>query len=93
MLFRSLAVSDGTRAVVSRYATGDAESPSLYTSIGEQCVCEEGVCRMIPCDGCRAPSIIVASEPLNDDPQWESVPHNHLLLVHPDRSMHLRSIG
>ncbi len=89
--YLNLAVSDGTRAVVSRYATGDAESPSLYTFTGEQCVCEEGVCRMIQ-GGDRAATVIVASEPLNDDPEWESVPHNHLLLIHPDCSMHVRAI-
>jgi len=87
----NLAVSDGTRAVVSRYATGDAESPSLYTSTGKQCVCEDGVCRMIQ-GGDRPSTVIVASEPLNDEPEWEPVPHNHLLLIYPDRSMHVRAI-
>lgn len=86
----NLAVSDGTRAVVSRYATGDAKSPSLYTATGSQCVCEEGMCRMLQ-DGERASTVIVASEPLNDEPGWEPVPHNHLLLVYPDRSMRLRA--
>jgi len=89
--FLNLAVSDGTRAVVSRYASGDAESPSLYTSTGKQCVCEEGTCRMIQCDG-RSSSVIVASEPLNDDPGWEPVPHNYLLLIRPDCSVQLRAI-
>ena len=38
-------------------------------------------------------SVIVASEPLNDDAGWEPVSHNHLLLIHPDRSMDCRLIG
>lgn len=86
----NLAVSDGTRAVVSRYSTG-TESPSLYTSTGRECVCESGVCRMIQSGG-EVSSVIVASEPLNDDPVWEPVPHNHLLMIHPDRSMDCRPI-
>lgn len=90
--YLNLAITDGTRAVVSRYASGDAESPSLYTSTGSQCVCKDGVCRMI--QGVDRPStVIVASEPLNDEPEWEPVPHNHLLLIHPDRSMHLRGVS
>lgn len=88
----NLTVSDGTRAVVTRYATGDAESPSLYTSSGRHCVCEDGVCRMVQ-GGDRPSAVIVASEPLNDEPEWEPVPHKHLLLIHPDRSMQLRGIG
>ena len=89
--FLNLAVSNGTSAVVSRYATANAECPSLYTSAGERFVCENGVCRMIECDGV-ASSIVVASEPLNDEPNWASVPPNHLVLVHPDRSMQLRVV-
>ncbi len=90
--FLNLVVSDGTRAIVSRYATGEAKNPSLHMSLGKHCVCENGICRMIPCDG-RVSSVVVASEPLNDEPEWEPVPHNHLLLIHPDRSIQLRNIG
>lgn len=87
----NLAVSDGTRAVISRYST-DEESPSLYTSRGRECVCDSGVCRMIQ-TGEDTSSVIVASEPLNDDTGWEPVPHNHLLVIHPDQSMDCRPIG
>jgi len=90
--FLNLVVTDGIRAVVSRYATGDAESPSLHMSTGKHCECEDGVCRMVQ-GGDRASSVIVASEPLNDEPEWEPVPHNHLLLIHSDRSYQLRGIS
>ncbi len=90
--FLNLAVSDGKRAVVSRYATREAESPSLYRSAGKHCVCEDGTCRMIQGSG-QPTAVLVASEPLDDDPDWEAVPHNHLLLVHADRSTSLRAVG
>jgi len=90
--YLNLAVSNGTNAVVSRYATCDAESPSLYMSSGTQCVCEDGVCRMIQ-GGDRPSTVIVASEPLNDEREWEPIPHKHLLLIHLDRSIHLRRIA
>lgn len=88
--FLNLAVTDGVRAVVSRYATG-RESPTLYTMRGSQCVCESRQCRMIK-SGEDMSSVIIASEPLNQDPGWEVVPHNHLLIVHPDRSLECRSL-
>lgn len=87
----NLAVTDGSCAVVSRYATGNTESPSLYTSAGERFVCENGACSMIRNNG-HPSSIIVASEPLNEEPDWQPVPADHLLLVHPDRSMQLRAL-
>ncbi len=89
--FLNLAVSDGVHAVVSRFATGGAESPSLYTLTGKEFVCEKGGCRMIPCDSSPT-AVVVASEPLNDDAAWEPVPHNHLLLIRSDRSTCLRAI-
>lgn len=86
----NLVVCDGTRAVVSRYST-EGESPSLFMARGSECVCRSGVCRLISTRACDS-SIIVASEPLNDDPHWDSVPHNHLLIISPDRSVDFRPL-
>ena len=90
--FLNVAVTDGSEAVVSRYATGSAQSPSLYVASGTDCTCESGVSRLTHCGGPPS-AIIVASEPLNDDPGWEPVPHNHLLLIRADRSIDLIELG
>lgn len=87
----NLAVSDGRRAVVSRYATGDAPSPSLYLRTGQQYVCENAVCQMIDVEGDPS-TVMVASEPLTDEPGWNAVPPNHLLLIHPDFSISTRAL-
>lgn len=87
--FLNLVVTDGSCAVISRYATSGNESPSLYTSSGDRFTCEDGICRMIRDDEHPA-SVIVASEPLTEEPHWQPVPPDHLLLVNPDRTMGLR---
>jgi glutamine amidotransferase len=90
--YLNLAVTDGKHAVVSRCATGAAGSPSLYTSTGRPCVCDDGICRMIPCSEQHA-SIIVASEPLNDGPEWKPVPHNHFVLIYSGRTSQVRPLA
>ena len=83
----NLVLCDGQRAVVSRYVT-DTSMPanSLYVHTGRRYVCDEGLCRMIePEEGSGA--VIVASEPLSNDPGWEKVPENHLVRVDEDLSV------
>lgn len=87
----NLAVCDGHRAVVSRYATLGADAPTLYMRVGREYVCEEGICRML--DGDPQRTVIVASEPLTDEPGWEPVPLNHLVLIHPDQGITLRGVN
>lgn len=90
--YLNLAVTDGESGVVSRYASGRGESLSLYASTGTHCVCEAGVCRMIR-DGKTQSTVVVASEPLNDESEWAPVPHNEILLIYPDRSLKFRGIS
>jgi len=87
----NMVVSDGQCAVVSRYATGTSEALSLYLRIGTEYVCEQGVCRMQD-EGKNQAAVIVASEPLTEDPGWEPVPRNHMVLIHPDLSIGIREI-
>jgi len=90
--FLNLAVTDGTSAVVSRYSTGDRESPSLYTLSGGECACCDGIFRMSECEH-QPSAVLVASEPLNEDSGWLRVPHNHVVAIRPDRSLDIRQIG
>jgi glutamine amidotransferase len=86
----NIAVSDGERAVISRYATMNSPAPSLWLRTGEQYVCHEGVCRML--DGPKREAVIVASEPLTAESDWQEVPQQHLVLIDPDRRVELRHI-
>ena len=74
----NLAVSDGRRAVVSRFISGDPNGANtLYFHQGRQYRCQDGVCAMITPDH-EGPAVIVASEPLSEDPGWTSVAPNHM---------------
>lgn len=85
----NMAVSDGQRAVVSRYATRDGPAPSLWLRTGVEFICEEGICKMV--DGQCATTVIVASEPLTAEPGWAEVPQQHLVLIDADRRVELRA--
>jgi len=87
----NLVVTDGIRAVVSRYATGEAAAPTLFFRRASRCVCEEGVCQMVEADGPER-AIIVASEPITRQADWQPVPQNHMLVIDADRSVTLRSL-
>lgn len=77
----NLALTDGTRAVVSRYVSeADDEPNSLYVHAGRRYVCHDGVCQMVDPD-CAEGAVIVASEPLSGDQGWDRVPRNHLVLI------------
>tara|TARA_B100000809_G_scaffold259642_1_gene305028 strand:- start:618 stop:1139 length:522 start_codon:yes stop_codon:yes gene_type:complete len=77
----NLAVTDGRRAVVSRFCSRDPEKAhSLYVHAGDSFLCEEGVCRMLSSDG-ESKAVIVASEPLTKDPGWQPVAPNHFVVV------------
>ena len=87
----NLAVTDGQRAVVSRYASDGSDGPSLYVRTGTKYVCHEGVCRMVG-NGDRA-TVIVASEPLTEEPGWKEVPRNHLVLIDSDHRVDMRKVS
>lgn len=87
----NMAVSDGERAVVSRYATMGSPAPSLWLRTGEQYVCHEGVCQML--DGSKREAVIVASEPLTAEADWQEVPQQHLVLIDANRGLELRELS
>mgnify|MGYP002725683070 CR=1 FL=1 len=81
----NLAVSDGRRAVVSRYVSEPGEDgPSLYCHVGRSYVCTEGECHMVAPDEDPPSAVIVASEPLSKDPGWDPVPPNHVVCIDED---------
>jgi predicted glutamine amidotransferase len=91
--YLNLALTDGRRLAVCRFTDGElADSPSLYVHQGKLFTCEDGQCRFFEPDG-RGHSVLVASEPLTDDPGWSVVEPNTLLLVTEERSVTLRPMG
>ena len=88
----NLAVTDGKCAVVSRYISREPDKAnSLYVHSGSRYECEGGICRMAPAlEGNLA--VIVASEPLSDDPGWQPIAPNHLTVVHEDLHVEQRPI-
>jgi glutamine amidotransferase len=86
----NFAVTDGSSGVVSRYSTGDSEPPSLYFRGGTRFVCEDNLCRMLG-PGDHSSAIVVASEPLTDESEWQAVPPDHLLVISSDHCIDIQS--
>jgi predicted glutamine amidotransferase len=87
----NVAVTDGQCAVASRFTTDDSEGLSLYIRTGEKFVCDEGVCRMQDNRDEHA-TVIVASEPLTEEPGWKEIPRNHIVLIDADHRAEIRGI-
>jgi glutamine amidotransferase len=91
--YLNIAVSDGLHAVVSRYTNGPTRyAESLHMHRGKTYRCIDGVCVMhAPEDGRGA--VVVSSEKLSDDPDWETIAPNTLVVVHNDRQVSLRPLA
>jgi ergothioneine biosynthesis protein EgtC len=88
----NIAISDGKRAVATRCGTGDARKlPTLYWHQGRCYVHENGACQMLDFD-VRSDTVIIASEPLSDDPGWESLEPNSMILVAEDHRISFRPL-
>lgn len=85
------AVSDGTRAVVSRFANDPSEGPpSLYYYTGQL----YATASADPAAGSNASSLIVSSERLTTTAGWEVVPPNHMILLDREQAFpELRSLA
>ena len=91
--YLNLAVTDGTALVAARFTDGPAEDAlSLYLHRGQRYVCRGDVCEMVAPSAGGA-SVMVCSERLSDEPGWQPIPVNHLVLARPDRSVEVRPIA
>lgn len=78
-------LTNGHLAVAVRFTTDQPEeADSLYLNIGRKYVCEEGVCSMID-PGENEKAVIISSEPLSNDPGWETIPVNSMVVVNEGR--------
>src|SRR5262249_43922872 len=90
--YLNLAVSDGRSAVALRFASDGGDGESLHLHRGRRYVCEDGVCRMVPPERNAAGAVIVASERLSEDPGWELVPRNHMVVISEEREVSPRAL-
>lgn len=91
--YLNLAVTDGHSLVATRFTDGPAEDAlSLYLHRGRRYVCDGDVCHMQPASAGQS-SIMVCSERLSDEPGWQPIPVNHMVVARPDRSAELRPIA
>ncbi len=88
----NLAVSDGRAAVASRFSSGEpGTAPSLYTHSGSRFVSmNDSYCMLDPASGQGA--VIISSERLSGDPNWQRVKPNHLVVVREDLTVELRAL-
>ncbi len=88
----NVALTDGAASVATRWTSGDPETAnSLYVQLGRRWVCKGRDCRMLDPDVGRG-AVIVSSERLSDDPGWEPVPPNQLVVVGEDLTVGLLPI-
>ncbi len=85
----NVALSDGVAAVATRCTSDEPETaPSLWIQLGERWVCDGRDCRMLDPEVGRG-AVIISSERLSDDPGWEAVPPNQLVVVEDDLTVGL----
>lgn len=88
--YLNFAVADGSCAVISKFSNDNVQ-PSLFLSRGRKYRCENGVCHMDKSDDSNA-AVIVASEPLSEDKNWEEVPESTMVLIDDNRKVEIRPI-
>ena len=86
----NLTVSDGYRAVVSRFASGGRTlAPSLYLYFGRRIFCKVRKCAMVS-PGDAGGAILISSEPLDDDACCLAVPNDSIVVLGGDGTAEVR---
>lgn len=79
--YLNVVAADGDEAVALRFTTDTPEHAlSLFHHVGRRYQCEGGVCHMLEA-GTERGAVLISSEPLSQDPGWQAVPPNHMVLV------------
>lgn len=87
--YLNFAVADGTVLAACRFTDGPPEdAETLYYHAGARYVCEGDLSRLVAPEPGEA-AVLIASEPMTDDPGWKEVPVNHTVVVRADRSVTL----
>ena len=86
----NLAVTDGKSAVVSRYSTLGRKPNSLHIHTGHRYTCDAGEVTLTPCE---EPTVLISSEPLTQDGNWQSVAPNHLVIANESLEVDIQPIS
>ena len=73
----NIGLTDGNEIVFSRYSNEDESNSLYYLQDGEA----------------FPDAVVVASERLDDDPNWKPVPHNHLFSINTQRDVRLDPVS
>lgn len=85
-------LADGRTAVACRFTTDAPQNAnSLYTHFGKRYGCAGGNAHLRPCETGLA-SVLVASEPLTEDWDWNPVPVGQLVTIGADQRVRMRPI-
>ncbi len=88
----NVALSDGIASIATRVSSLYPENPpSLYVQLGKRWICDGRDCRMLDPETGRG-AVIISSEKLSDDPGWEAVLPNQLVVVERDLTVGLLPI-
>jgi predicted glutamine amidotransferase len=83
----------GTRYVDSPPGLEKTEgAPTLYYSAGRRYVCEKGVCKMLESGESNQASMVVSERLTDRAADWEKIPENHFVTLHPNHTVHLHKI-
>lgn len=89
--YLNLTVSDGYRAVVSRFATGGQTlAPPVYLHFGRRIFCPGRRCASFSPDDAGG-AILISSEPLDDGPRCLAVPNNSIVVIGGDSTAEVRA--
>ena len=90
--YLNVAVTNGRAAVVTRFTThAGYDGESLYIHRGLRYICVDGACRMVEPDELGG-AVIVSSERLSEDPGWQPVPPNHMVIIDADRRVDIEPL-
>ena len=85
-------LADGQAAVACRFTTdAPKNADSLYTHFGKEYHCSTGDAHLRLCRT-GLDSVLVTSEPLTDDADWNTVPVGQLVSIEADQSVRMRPI-
>ena len=92
-IYLNCLVTDGQDALACRFTTDDpARADTLYLHLGKRYTCREGTAVLVPCPESRT-SVLVSSEPLTPDEEWQPVAVGDLVLISPDQDIRSRGIS
>ncbi|MFZ1700951.1 MAG: class II glutamine amidotransferase [Pyrinomonadaceae bacterium] len=85
-------ITNGQVSAACRFTTNDSENAAtLYSHLGKRYHCENSKSVMVNCKKEDA-SVLISSEPLTDDPSWQSVTSGHLVMIDENQKMEMRQL-